>query len=277
MKKNILLIAIFSIFLVPGFCLANQVTCSRDMHAAYQKLIQLPEAKDVVSNALKRGPIRVESSNGQSCGFEGMWDSGRRAIVVSPRANRSIGEKINTMMMEFHNAQSDARLCELFRGAHEGRLGKEFYVEQVERVEHENAVNSAKLLAKGIREGIYPANAAWAVMENFDDHYKIQQILDHSKWIAANYDQINHRGPHQAYKGTVPRLYQLTSKEKSYLCHYIRLKSEMASQNRQLREHAQERFARELSRRHRGGEKSQYARQTVQDRCFDTVFGETKI
>jgi len=273
MKNMILFLTVIGTMIASGFCEANQVTCSRDMRAAYETLIQLPEARQVVQNALKRGPIRVVSSYRDSDGFEGMWDAGSREIVVSPYANRTRGQKINTMMMEFHNAQTDERLGELFRGAHEGRLSKEYYVEQVERVEHQNALNSARLLAKGIQKGIYPHDAAWSVMEDFEDHYKIQQIMNHSLWIANNYDYINRYGQRQAYRGTVPNLHRLTPKEKSILCRYIHLNSELKSGNREVRERAQERFARELTRRRQGGSNACCRSHSAEAKCFEAIFG----
>ena len=273
MKSFIILIAVFSIILTPELSEAYQVTCSRDMKESYQRLIQLPEARQIVSNALKRGPIHVESSDDRTDGFEGMWDAGRRAVVISGKANQTTGQKINTMMMEFHNAQSDQQLCQLFKGAQKGRLTKEYYVEQVERVEHQNAVSSARLLAKGIHDSVYPSDAAWDVIEDFDDHYKVQQILEHSLWIARNFDQLNRHGPRESYKGTVPGLYQLTENEKFLLCRYLHLKSDMKSHQREVRERAQERFSRELSRQRRGGQGACCEASDTQTKCFDTVFG----
>jgi len=272
----------FLLFLLPllaSFELngTHQVTCSRDLMQAYQTMIQLPEAKEVVDNALKRGCIQVVSRHAD--GFGGMWDANNRMIAVSPRENQTLGAKINTMMMEFHNAQSDEDLSVIFTKAHNNQIGKEDYVEQVERIEHANTVNSSKLLAKGIEKGLYPKDAAWHIIEDFDDHYKVQQILDHSLWIARNYDQINRYSSKQPYKGTVQGLYHLNEKEKSMLCSFLMIKNDMKSERRAVRERAQSCFARELLRRRSGihGSANQaYSQMNSQEaKCFDAVFSES--
>lgn len=275
MKRFIVLMTAWSLFAVCHAHGAHQVTCTRDMMPAYQTLIQLPEAKAVVDKALENGPIRIESSGRRSGGFEGMWDSGRRAIVVSPTANRTVGQRVNTLMMEFHNAKSDREFDRLFAMARSNRLSKDKYVEEVERVEHINAVNSSKLLAAGIKRGVYPADAAWNVFADFDSHYQMQQICDHSLWIAREYDRINPRGRNQPYRGTIPDLHRLSGREKSTLCHYLYIKNDLKTGSPAVKERAQQRFARELSRQRMGGQRSYANQGGAPSRVFQAVFGNS--
>nr|NGX58767.1 hypothetical protein [Chlamydiota bacterium] len=258
MKKTIL---IFSIAIMAVMSSVDaQIThthhlvyCSKDNSKAYHAIKKLPEVQELVNKILEDGSICIESNHRETSGFQGMWDSRRRKVVMNPYTNPTLGERINTLMMELHNAASDRQLSHLFRQAQAGRLTKDEYVEGVERVEHANAVGSSRLLALGIRRGFYPGDAAWDIYDDFDDHYMLQQVLDHSTWIAMNYNHLNPRGRHQKYHGTVPNLSKLSENDKNIICRYLSIKNNMKSPSREVKERAQQRFARELSRIRSGG------------------------
>lgn len=248
----------------------NQVYCSKDNMQAFQTIKKLPEVQKLVNKILKEGSFSIVSSDRETSGFQGMWDSRQRRIVMNPYTNPSLGERINTLMMELHNAAADRELTKTFHQAKAGKLSKDAYVEAVERIEHANAVKSSRLLAQGIRQRLYPRDAAWDIYENFDDHYMLQQILDHSTWIAYLYNGLNPAGQHQHYRGTVPNLDKLSEKDKDIICRYLSLKNEMKSPSREVKERAQKRFARELSRIRSGAKR--VGRQSSEAKHFDLVF-----
>jgi len=110
-----------------------------------------------------------------------------------------------------------------------GKISKEEYVESVERMEHENALNCSILLEKGIRQGVFSASARWPIFHNFDDHYKLQQIKEHSLWLAKSYDRLapaSSTKRNVAYVGTIPKL---SAQDKQDVIRYLRIKNNLES------------------------------------------------
>ncbi|NGX42727.1 MAG: hypothetical protein K940chlam7_01013 [Chlamydiae bacterium] len=153
-----------------------------------KKIYQLPEVQELLSKAQNDGRIGIDYWRGPQ--FQAYWDSYQRMILLNPNQNRTEGSCISSILFELHNATTNREFNRLRNLVTNGRIGKEEYVESVERLEHQNALSTCRILRKGIRQGIFPRNAAWSVYDNFDQHYHVQRICGHSAWIAKSYDQL---------------------------------------------------------------------------------------
>ncbi len=234
----------------------HTITCAREYTEALSRLRQIDEIQTLIDKVLSEGSIHIISNSSEAEEFQGMWNGAERNIAINPVYCRTLGEQINTILMELNNASTNRELMKLCDMAAYGQLSKDQYVEQIERMEHKNGLNTCRLLEKGHRKGIFPHDYCWKVYENFDDYYMLQQVLDHSLWIANNYNRLNPGGRGRSYKGTVPNLHRLSEREREDICLYLELKNDLAHTDHLVRQRAQERLSRELHALRRGGAKS---------------------
>lgn len=189
----------------------------RSKHANVREVItrlrQVPESNEVITEALREGPITVEISNGRMP-FNAMWQNAPRKIVVAKHAAREKGSLLSHVLFELMNAASEEkyqRLCEL---AIDGLIDCDSYVEAVERIEYENMLKADAIVGKGISLGIFPPAVRWGMIDGFDTHYKIQQLAGHSTSIAEEYQQMTGRHRYSVYRGTVGDIKKMSQREK---------------------------------------------------------------
>lgn len=204
-------------------------SCPQSAKKAVEAIEKLPEASAMIDEAQKEGAIRIEYLYQDSLDFEAYWDSGKRTIFINGNRNKDLGEIICSILFELHNATTNKTIYTLLKKAQIGEITKDQYVENIERMEHQNAVNTVRLIEKGIASGLFPPTSRWNIYENFDDHYMIQQLYGHSQFIAANFDKVNPRLSHQPYKGTIKNLDNLAQFEKDELVRYLSIKNKVNS------------------------------------------------
>lgn len=180
------------------------------LKAISSKLKQVPESRQVIERALQRGSITVDFS------FEGMpfaaaWLSSTREISIDGRNYEDQGKPLCYLLFELHNAISEPKYQKLYEMALNGGIGCDSYVEAVEKIEHENMINTVAILEKGISYGVFPQSARWEIIYDFATHYKIQQLTGHSLLIAKEYQDIK-KG--SAYRGTIQGLQKMSQREK---------------------------------------------------------------
>lgn len=224
MKLNKLLVLLF-LFITP---LYSVTTTHPRAQAALQKIQQIPEVRTLIIEAEKRGPIVVRVETLPHDKFEAFWDSSNRIVRINEPFNKVEGVFIGSLLFELHNAATDQQLKHFFTLAREGRITKEKYVESIERIEHQNALNTSTLLEKGIRLGLFNQDARWPVYRDFDDHYKVQQLQHHSAWIANNYDRMRNQRSAE-YQGTIAGLNTLSPEDRSALLAYLHIKNDLES------------------------------------------------
>jgi len=192
-------------------------------------LTKVPEFNEVVKKAEAYGAIKLEVVAMPNEQFEAFWDSTHRVIRINQAKQPELGSLITSILFELHNAASDPHFRQLYHQAKSGQLNKERYVEKVERMEHQNALNTCTILQKGIRLGYFPKEADWSILRSFDDHYKLQQLHGHSQWIANNFDMMFPSRQRESYIGTVPQIATLTQQDKHDMMRYLSIKNDLES------------------------------------------------
>ncbi len=224
--KQILIIAFLLLFITPNLSLYSITTSNPRAQAILTKIQKLPEVRKLIEDVEKEGSIKVEVQAITSANFEAFWDSRNRFVRINEKFNQKEGVFICSLIFELHNAATDRRFKQLYEMAKHGQISKDKYVENVERMEHQNALNTSVILEKGIRLGIFNADARWFILRDFSDHYKVQQMHGHSDWIAGNYDRLRHQQSHP-YKGTISTA--LSSTDKQNLMRYMKIKDDLES------------------------------------------------
>lgn len=224
MKLRTLLITALLICISPN--LYSITTSHPRAKEILMKIQQLPEVTKLIHEVEKEGPVRVEVMDITSANFDAFWDSKNRIVRINERQNQVEGVFICSLIFELHNASTDGRFKQLYQMAKQGQISKEKYVENVERMEHQNALNASTILDKGIRLGIFDNSARWFILRDFNDHYRVQQMHGHSAWIARNYDRLRNEQS-QPYRGSVYE--NLPSQDKKTLMRYMKIKDELES------------------------------------------------
>lgn len=204
---------------------------SPDVEVAVKAIKKLPEAHAILEKIQKDGPINIYFKPLPSVDFGAMWDADARSITVNSKSPRQLGNIICSILFEMHNAVSNSQFIKLTEMAAKGEITKDQYVEYVERMEHTNCLDTVSLLEKGIKAGIFPEDSRWNIYTNFEDHYKVQQLTEHSVWLGKNYDRLcknpNKKG--QLYQGTVDGLANMSSQDKRDMLFYLAIKNDLES------------------------------------------------
>jgi hypothetical protein len=256
---------------------------SSEVEEAMKAIQKLPESRAIFEKIQKDGSIQVLFKPLPSVDFGAMWDSDARTITVNSKSPRELGNVICSILFEMHNAMSNSQFIKLTDMAARGEITKDQYVEYVERMEHTNCMGTVSLLEKGIKAGIFPENARWNIYTNFDDHYKVQQLTDHSIWLGKNYDRMckdpTKRG--QIYQGTINGLFQMSNQDKKDMLYYLAIKNELESDNPQRVAKANKKLQNEYASiedgLHGKGKAIQSSRAIQKTRLLNIVFKEDTV
>lgn len=220
----------------------------RELAATIEKLEKLPEARALIDEVQEKGPITIVYMDMPGQTLEGFWDATGRKIEVNRSTQQGEGRLLCTILFELHNAQTSQRLIQITNMARHNQISKDEFVSSVERMEHRNALNTSHLLQKGISLGIFPKDAFWPIYYQFEDHYKIQQLMAHSKWLADHYDRVNRSSSKERLKGTIPGLDKFTEQDKNDFMDYLAIKNDLESPFEQQRQRAFVALNKEYSR-----------------------------
>jgi hypothetical protein len=169
----------------------NTIQCSPQLQSSLRKIQSLDEGKQLLSEILKSGPLRISTANvSVSQQFGACWDSDRRIIYVSLSAHNSREDLIGSLIFELYNALNSATEKRLSTLASKGKIDKKAYVRGIEYMEYQNSLQAAKLAELGIQKGLFPKSALMPIYNSFDVHFYYQQVSGHSAVIAKNYDYL---------------------------------------------------------------------------------------
>lgn len=256
MKKDSIIFLITSYILLFSFNLNALAIPANSPKAkeAFQSLQKLPDYHRLVQEVEREGAIQIEMVSLRDESFDAFWDSTDRVIRINTLKNENINVLICSILFELHNAKSDRRFMHFYNMAIRGEISKEEYVENVERMEHANALNCSLLLEKGISLGIFSSEVRWPIYRNFDDYYKVQQIHEHSHWLAKSYDEMAFRTKKSVYVGTLPKL---SAQEKKDVLRYLKIKNELESKDNSKKGNAAANLQKEYNncKDHRSGRK----------------------
>lgn len=166
----------------------KHLECAPELRGVLAKIQQLEEVNALIAKATKDGAISIERNRYYSNKFDGYWEGSSRTIYLS-KTNPS--NQIVTLLFELHNAARDKDLEHIDTLAYQRKIKKKHYIEKIEYIEYENALATASLLKKGIKQGIFPSNSYWEISDNFSEHFAIQKSSGHSKWIGKVYDDLS--------------------------------------------------------------------------------------
>lgn len=210
-------------------CLNFATPISKQTETALRKLYQVPGFQTFIVEIEKEGLVTIEVKPLPNENFDAFWDSTNRKIRIHSLRNQQLETLACSILFELHNAKSDKEFRSLYNKAKKGEISKSVYVESVEKMEHRNALECSLFLEKGIQLGVFSEKARWPILQDFDDHYKLQQIMGHSEWIAKNYDSIApFKTKNRPYFGTLPKL---SPQGKEDFLRYLKIKKSIESIN----------------------------------------------
>lgn len=201
LKKIIIFLFLVSTFQLPSIYAENihhqnsshLIQCSPELEKIVKTIQQLPEVKELIHQIQKEGAIKIMvNPTSLSKQFGAFWDPDHRTISVNV-SNRSKGEIIGSILFELQNALVNSKINFYDDLAANGKIQKENYVREMERLEYHNSLKASKLAEKGIRLGIFPSSAHLPTYNSFEEHYYYQQVGGHSAWVENNFNQISRR------------------------------------------------------------------------------------
>jgi hypothetical protein len=162
---------------------------SPEVKEAVSQMVQLPEARVLLQEVEREGPIQVNHLwDGE---FNAYWDTSKRTIVVNLRKqSRSKGSLLQSIIFELHNAKADRRLNQIMELAKQGKLDRETYVKRIECTEYQNVLAAAALLDVGIKKGVYPPDCALGFFASLEEHLQWQKKMGHSAYLSQGYDEL---------------------------------------------------------------------------------------
>ena len=187
--------ALFLIFVV-NFQLScnssfHRLECDSQLQCYISKIEKIPEAKILIENTLKEGPLRIEVRGTDiSRQFGAFWDRDARAICIAEPTSVPESAVIGSLLFELHNASIDSKFDALEQQAISGRMSKSIFIEKMEHLEYVNSLNTAKVAEKGIAMGIIPAGSRLPTYSSFKEHFAAQQASGHSACFAQYYDSL---------------------------------------------------------------------------------------
>lgn len=173
----------------------EQVQCVPELQDCLSKIQQLPEARMLIAAIQKEGTIRIiiNADHYLTKKFGAFWDPVHRTITVNYSDNISEGSLIGSIVFEMHNALVNSKMLELDNLAVAGRIDRDTYVEEFERLEYKNSKDASKLVQRGIRRGIFPRSAHLPTYDSFEEHFYVQKEAGHSEFIGRNFDHLTPR------------------------------------------------------------------------------------
>jgi hypothetical protein len=164
--------------------------CSPELAKASQTTLNLPEASLLLEQIQKEGGVGLfydkKNANIYAC-----WNPDTRTIHVASTHHRTFGTFISSILFEMHNAKQNRRFEHLFYLAETGKITRSKYIEAMERIEHQNGLETMALINKGISLGIYPKDAQWEIPTQFHEYFQIQIEMGHSAHHGKVFDQIS--------------------------------------------------------------------------------------
>lgn len=202
-----------------------------ELAEAIQALELRPEMDEISTlfNGKKKITILYMPMEGEE--LEAFWDGGARQIRVNSNNDPALGRLIGTILFEFHNAKNNHKLVYITQQAIDGKITKEQYVRSVEELEFNNARQTYEILEKGIADGHFPKSAHWPLYNNFEDHYRVQQLMAHSDWLANYYNRLNPAGAGQKFKGTIKDKDRMSAADKKVYLRYLGIKHSLNEGN----------------------------------------------
>jgi hypothetical protein len=170
----------------------GEVACDRRLQNCLNTILKLPNARQLIAQIQQQGPIEIKVvRHALTQQFGAFWDRQYRVIGIHLTSQATEGEIIGSILFELHNAFANRKIDQLDKLANSGQIGREKYVEEMERLEYQNSKKASTLAQEGIEKGLFPATARLGTYNSFEEHLYYQKISGHSAAFAQVYDQIH--------------------------------------------------------------------------------------
>lgn len=195
----------------------------KELESAVQKIYKLPEAKKLLIQINKKGPITLSIDKNPAGKYNGMWVANTRTIYINAGPSRSQGAIIRTILFELHNALGNGFFADLWDNARKGTIDKEKFIEKAEKHEYDNLKKTNILIEEGVALNIFPKDTKMKIIPDFKTHYNYQQLAGHSQWFSIQYDRNCPPHMRSPYRGTLDHLSTLSVKDTNDLMRYFHL------------------------------------------------------
>lgn len=163
----------------------------KQIESVMQKLLQQPEFQELVATVRQKGQVEIVMSSAGDHHFEAFWDPGSRQVVLNMRKSRTLPSLVTSIVFELHNAKSEGEFDYWSHQACKRKISRARFVEEFERIEHRNALNTCSMLRAFVeREVFSPEVLFWQIDPSFSRHFAIQKQAGHSEFIGRQYDRM---------------------------------------------------------------------------------------
>jgi hypothetical protein len=159
-----------------------------------QMLYRLKESQQLLNQVEAAGPITIEWATLGT--VNAMWVPEQRIIYLDMSKRRTPGNVTISILFELHNALNQSKFDYYDQMVRQGTISRKDYITAVEQIEYNNALQTMRILEKGVQRGIFPPDAHWPIAPTFQEHYRVQIESGHSQLIGYVYDNLRH--DHQA-------------------------------------------------------------------------------
>ncbi len=113
--------------------------------------------------------------------------------------------QVFSIIFERFNISCKKEYLEIVLEAKHSDIDKETFVERIEKLEHTNYIAAREVLIMGVQRGVLRSSIhnSSKIFADFTTHYKYQQLMKHSQFIANQYNRITGRRK-PSYQGTFP-------------------------------------------------------------------------
>jgi hypothetical protein len=182
---------------------------------ALTTLATYPPTRELLEQVNKNcGPIKIGLRKQSS---SGCWDRKERIIYLDQeRINAGkldASNQVAVLICELLNAKATKFFEQLDYRAIRSEIQKEEYVASMERIEHDNGLKTHEYVKQAIKDKVLSGVFVSLYFQDFETHYKYQQIAGHSSDISDKFDRITHCVHTVAYRGTWKPPYKEEDKE----------------------------------------------------------------
>jgi len=155
-------------------------------------IYQLEEGRQLIQKAEMNGPLHIKEAELGVHASSACWIPSSRTICLNISNERPLGTLIRSIVFELHNSLTNQEFDHWDALAESGKVSRDQYVEAIESIEYQNALQAKKILDKGVDKRIFPKEARWNIPLSFEEHFWFQKQNGHSAYIANLYDQITY-------------------------------------------------------------------------------------
>lgn len=182
----------FATFLFLWGTLMAYPSHTHQLAAPIRQLYQFDQTQQLLKRVEAQGAVSIKTTTFGANASNAAWFPEERTIYLNVSKSRTQGSMICSIVFELHNALSDNQFTKCDQLARTGKINKAQYIEAIERIEYNNALQASRMLENGVRKGVFPSDSLWPIASTFEEHFRIQKMAGHSSVIGQLYDDLIH-------------------------------------------------------------------------------------